>query len=188
MARELRVLDTPTEFHQLDTVGDRVRLDLTDRSATVLVGDVAGTNTEIEITPTGPLAGDYFVGTFDGARMVGLVRLGEGYDTVARWTTSPWSRAAGRLRVCADRRSSGRGRAPPRDRERRASHPRGAPAPRRSRACSRLAKRAARPEPRPRLAPRPRPRPSRRPALPRAAARRRAWSQRSARRAASGPG
>jgi hypothetical protein len=82
MARELRVLDTPTESHQLDTVGDRVRLDLTDRSATVLVGDVAGTNTEIEITPTGPLAGDYFVGTFDGARMVGLVRLGEGYDTV----------------------------------------------------------------------------------------------------------
>jgi hypothetical protein len=68
MARELRVLDTPTESHQLDTVGDRVRLDLTDRSATVLVGDVAGMNTEIEITPTGPLAGDYFVGTFDGAR------------------------------------------------------------------------------------------------------------------------
>jgi hypothetical protein len=82
MARELRVLDTTAESHQLDTVGDRVRLDLTDRWTTVLVGDVAGTNTEIEITPTGPLAGDYFVGTFDGARMVGLVRLGEGYDTV----------------------------------------------------------------------------------------------------------
>jgi hypothetical protein len=69
------------ESHDLSAPGATVGVDLTDKAATLLVGQ-PDEQVEIEITPTGPLPGDYFVGTFKGGRIIAVVRLGEDYDTV----------------------------------------------------------------------------------------------------------
>jgi hypothetical protein len=69
------------ESHDVGLRGATVRIDLTGRAATLNVG-AAGQTTAIEITPTGPLPGDYFVGTFNGPRIVALVRLSDDYDRV----------------------------------------------------------------------------------------------------------
>lgn len=74
-------IHTERESHDLSRPGAAVQVDLSRRAATLVVGQ-AGAAIEIEITPTGPLPGDYFVGRFRGARIVALVRLGEDYDTV----------------------------------------------------------------------------------------------------------
>ena len=69
------------ESHDLGMRGATVRVDLTGSAATLKVGGPGGT-TAIEITPTGPLPGDYFVGTFSGPRIVALARLSEDYDSI----------------------------------------------------------------------------------------------------------
>jgi hypothetical protein len=67
--------------HDVSVRGTTIRADLTSAGAKLTVGQ-AGERTEIEITPTGALPGDYFVGTFRGPRIVALVRLSEEYDSV----------------------------------------------------------------------------------------------------------
>lgn len=52
--------------YDLSTRGAMVHADLEGRSAAVIVGE-SDARVEIEVSPTGPLAGDYFVGTFEGA-------------------------------------------------------------------------------------------------------------------------
>jgi hypothetical protein len=66
----------------LQSTGQSVRLDLVGKTARVEVRGGDEPATTIEISPTGSLPGEYFVGTFDGGRFIGLVRLGEDYPRV----------------------------------------------------------------------------------------------------------
>ena len=79
------ILDPPVarELHDVSLPGAAVRADMTGRGATLRVGEPGGT-TDIEITPTGSLPGDFFVGTFDGPRMIALARLSEDYAAVEK--------------------------------------------------------------------------------------------------------
>lgn len=77
------VAETERLTHDVSTRGVMVHADLKHRAATLVVGE-SEASVEIEVTPTGPFPGDYFVGTFDGPRMTALVHLGEDYDVVQK--------------------------------------------------------------------------------------------------------
>ena len=67
--------------YDVSTRGAMIHVELDGRWGKLVVGEGEG-KVEIEVSPTGPLPGDYFVGTFDGSRMTALVQLSEDYELV----------------------------------------------------------------------------------------------------------
>jgi hypothetical protein len=67
--------------YDLSIRGAMVHADLDGKTARIVVGE-GQESVVIEVAPTGPLPGDYFVGTFDGPRITALVQLSEDYELV----------------------------------------------------------------------------------------------------------
>jgi len=81
MAEEGSAFESGRVYYDVSTRGAMVHVDLADRWAKLTVGE-GDESVEIEVSPTAPLPGDYFVGTFDGPRITALVQLSEDYELV----------------------------------------------------------------------------------------------------------